>query len=362
MPFERKNIWIRKNYIPLFGIIFIIFILGFIIYPIFYTVTDDPSLEQNAVDTTPSTLKDIDVLSNLSFFKILVADNSSKDGPKYSERFVTIRDEKTIETLREMLSTAIAFEPDNPRGYDVPTTALCYLEDNSMYSFFVIDSNIVVFSDSDYNKTMYKLDEQYNIEEFLTKLYTTNVNSYTYSIISKNKKYGIKYSNKTIIEPLYDSVTIINPKIDVFAVTLNEITTFIDQYGENPFPNFDIVEVIPATDGKEDWYENALKFNQNGKYGLISLDGTILIFAECDNIEALNYEKNYLKITQGGKERVIKLLSSGYEDFTADFDSIEILGVDLNYDSSDQEYRNSDSTILVGINNGIREQYYEIKK
>ena len=350
----------KKKLYAIIGIVFVFFILGFIIYPIFYTSSDDSTSTKNMIDESQSTLRDIDVLSNLSFFKILVAD-SSNDGTGYSERFVTIRDEKTVETLRKMLSSATLFESDNPRGYDSPTTAICYLEDNSMYSFFVADSNLVVFSDNDNNKTMYKLNDEYNIEEFLTKLYTTNANSYNYSVFTKNKKYGIRYSNKTIIEPQYDSITIINPKVDVFAVTLDGVTTFIDQYGENPFPNFDVIELIPATDSNQDWYENALKFQENGKSGLAGLEGSILIPAECDNIEALNYEKNYLKISLDGREKVIKLLSSGYEDFTPEFDSIEILGINLEYDINDQDYKSSDSTVIVGINNGIREQYFEIK-
>ncbi len=352
----------KKKLYTIIGIVFIFFILGFIVYPIFYTSPNDSELTENVIDESQSTLKDIDVLSNLSFFKILVADSSSSDGPKYAERFVTIRNEESVEKLREMLSTATLFEPDNPRGYDSPTTAICYLEDNSMYSFFVADSNLVVFSDNNNNKTMYRLNSEYNIEEFLTKLYTTNVNSYNYSVLYKNQKYGIKYSNKTIIDPIYDSITIINPKVDVFAVTLDGITTFIDQYGENPFPNFTTVEFISGTDQNNDtWYEDVLKFQENGKYGLASLDGSVLIPAECDNIEPLNYEKNYLIISQNESERVIKLSSSGYEDFTPDFDSIEILGIDLDYDSSDQDYSSSNSTVIVGINNGIREQYFEIE-
>ena len=352
----------KKKLYTIIGIVFIFFILGFIVYPIFYTSPNDSGLTENVIDESQSTLKDIDVLSNLSFFKILVADSSSSDGPKYAERFVTIRNEESVEKLREMLSTATLFEPDNPRGYDSPTTAICYLEDNSMYSFFVADSNLVVFSDNNNNKTMYRLNSEYNIEEFLTKLYTTNVNSYNYSVLYKNQKYGIKYSNKTIIDPIYDSITIINPKVDVFAVTLDGITTFIDQYGENPFPNFTTVEFISGTDQNNDtWYEDVLKFQENGKYGLASLDGSVLIPAECDNIEPLNYEKNYLIISQNESERVIKLSSSGYEDFTPDFDSIEILGIDLDYDSSDQDYSSSNSTVIVGINNGIREQYFEIE-
>ena len=353
----------KKNLYTIIGVIFIFFILGFIIYPIFYTSPNDLELTKNIIDESEATLKDIDVLSNLSFFKILVADSSYNNGLKYSERFVTIRDEETVEKLREMLSTATLFKSDNPRGYDTPTTAICYLEDNSMYSFFVADSNLVVFSDEYNNKTMYTLSDKYNIEEFLTKLYTTNVNSYNYSVLYKNQKYGVKYSNKTIIDPEYDSITIINPKVDVFAVTTNGINTFIDQYGKNPFPNFTTVNLVSGMDKNNTiWYENVLKFEENDKYGLASLEGSILIPAECDNIEALNYEKNYLIVSQNGKEKVIKLLSSGYEDFTPEFDSIEILGIDLEYNSSDQDYKSSNSTVIVGINNGIREQYYEIEK
>lgn len=352
----------KKTLYTIFGVIFMVLILGFIIYPVFYNSPDENQLEMDNIVDEKQDMLQIDILSNLSFFKILVEDPNSEEGPMYYEKFATIRDTEIVEELNQILSTAEVYTTNDARGYDTPTTAICYLDDNSMCSFFVADTDLIVFSDSDHNKTMYKLDFQYNIEEFLTKLYNTNVNSYEYSLFLQNGKYGVKYSDKVIIQPEYDNISLINQKIDVFAVTLDGNTSFIDKYGENPFPNFEIIELISGSGGGESlWYENALKFNIDGKYGLISLDGSILLSADYDKIEALNYEKGYLIISQNGKEKVLKLLPSGYEEFTGDFDKIKILGADLDFNSYDEKYLYSNYTVIVGINNGVREQYFEIK-
>lgn len=307
----------KKNLILLLIFIIIFFIIGVIVYPIFYNSNDDDIDMDSSLDKDSNKMMSIDILSNLNFFKILVGETDSEYGPMYSEKFVTIRSVDNIEKLREMLASAKPITIDNARGYDTPTTALCYLEDNSMYSFFVISPNVIVFSDSDYNKTIYELNSQYNIEEFLTTLYNVNVNSYKYSVYSENGKYGVRYSrSQNIIEPIYDNVTIINPNIDVFAVTKDGITTFIDKYMENPYPNFESVELVPSSiTGK---YENAIKFMENDKYGLASLDGQILLPAEYDSIESSSNE-NCLVLTNDGTQTVIKLVPYGYEDISGDF-------------------------------------------
>ena len=308
----------KKNLVLLLTFIIIFFIVGIIIYPIFYNSTDDDLDINSSLTKNSDKMMSIDLLSNLSFFKILVGETDSEYGPIYSEKFVTIRSTDSIEKLHEMLSTAKPITMDNPRGYDTPTTALCYLEDNSMYSFFVISPNIIVFSDSDYNKTIYELDSQYNIEEFLTTLYNVNVNSYKYSVSSKNGKYGVKYStSQNIVEPIYDDIVIINSNVDVFAVTKDGITTFIDKYMENPYPNFENVELVhSSTTGK---YENAIKFMENNKYGLASLDGQILLPAEYDSIESSHSNKNCLILTNSENQNIIKLVPYGYEDISSGF-------------------------------------------
>lgn len=308
----------KKNLVLLLIFIIIFFIIGIIVYPIFYNSKDDDLDMTTSLDKDSDEMMSIDILSNLSFFKILVGDSDSEYGPMYSEKFVTIRSNDNIENLQKMLASAKPITIDNARGYDTPTTALCYLEDNSMYSFFVISPNVIVFSDSDYNKTIYELDSQYDIEEFLTTLYNVNINSYKYSVSSKNGKYGVKYSkSQNIVEPIYDNVTIINPNVDVFAVTQDGVTTFIDKYMENPYPNFESVELVPSsTTGK---YENAIKFIENNKYGLASLDGQILLPAEYDSIESYPSNKNCLILTNNDIQTIIKLVPYGYEDISGDF-------------------------------------------
>lgn len=308
----------KKNLVLLLIFIIIFFIIGIIIYPIFYNSTNDDLNTNSSSSRNSDKMMSIDLLSNLKFFKILVGETDSEYGPMYSEKFVTIRAIDSIEKLQEMLASAKPITLENPRGYDTPTTALCYLEDNSMYSFFVISPNVIVFSDSDYNKTIYELDSQYNIEEFLTTLYNVNVNSYKYSVSSKNGKYGVKYSNsQNIVEPIYDDVVIINSNVDVFAITQNGITTFIDKYMENPYPNFENVELVQSSTTGE--YENVIKFIENNKYGLASLDGQILLPAEYDSIESSPSNQNCLILTNNDTQSIIKLVPYGYEDISGDF-------------------------------------------
>lgn len=353
----------KKYLFILLILIIILFFIGVLSYPIFYENKNNTIENTSVYNNTSESIKQIDALSNLSFFKILVEDTSSIEGSMYSEKIVTIRDTDTVNELQQILNSAKIYATDEARGYDTPTTAICYLDDDSMCSFFVIDSNMIVFSDVENNKTVYKLDDQYDIEKFLDSLYNVNVNAYKYSIFSKNGLYGIKYSQKNIIDAKYDNIVIINPNVDVFAVTLNGVTTFIDKYEENPFPNFDNVELISATGGGESlWYENAIKFKSDNKYGLATLDGSILTSTEYDKIEALNYVKNYLILSQNGKEQLIKLSPYGFEEITGEFDSIKILGANLNFTSKDEKYLNSKSTVVVGINNNNREQYFEISE
>lgn len=351
----------KKHLFILLILIIILFFIGIIVYPVFYKYNENIIENTSVNNNTTNDIKQIDILSNLSFFKIMVKDSDSKEDFKFSDKIVTIRDNSTVKKLQKMLNSAEVYITDEPRGYDTPTTAICYLDDNSMCNFFVIDSNMIVFSDNDNNKTIYKLNEKYDIENFLNSLYNVNVNSYKYSVFNENGLYGIKYSNKTIIDAKYNDIVIINPNIDVFAVTSDNVTTFIDKYEENPFPNFNNIELLSATAGGESlWYENVIKFEVDNKYGLASLDGSILISTDYDDIKALNYVKDYIILSQNQKEKVIKLSPYGFEEITGNFDSIKILGVDLDYTNKDKSYLNSTNIVLVGINNKIREQYFQI--
>ena len=90
----------KKNLVVLLIFIIIFFIIGIIIYPIFYNSTDDVSDKNSTSNEFTDEMMSIDLLSNLTFFKILVGENDSEYGPIYSEKFVTIRSTDSIERSR----------------------------------------------------------------------------------------------------------------------------------------------------------------------------------------------------------------------------------------------------------------------
>lgn len=110
------------------------------------------------------------------------------------------------------------------------------------------------------------------------------------------------------------------------------------------------------------WYENAIKFKLNDKYGLINLNGSQLLPAEYDDIKSLNYEKDYLILSQNKKQKLIKLSYCTSKDITRNFDSIKILGIDIDFDNTDIKYKDNNSLVVVGITNNIKQQYFTLSE
>ena len=118
---------------------------------------------------------------------------------------------------------------------------------------------------------------------------------------------------------------------------------------------------MASAGGESFWYEKALKYKENNKYGLMGLDGTKYTEAEFDKIEALNYREGYIVLTKNNKSKVVKLKDNGCEDFTVYYDEVGVLGADYDIKDDEIKYIGGESDYIVGVNNGKREQYYEIK-
>lgn len=342
--------------------IFILFVVVLLVYPIFYK---NNNIQKNNItnNETSNEMKQIDILSNLNFFKILIKDKNNKENAVFAEKFVTIRDTENIKQLQEIISSSTVLETNNSRGYDISTTALCYLDDNTSCNFFVIDSNTIVFTDMTNNRTVYKIDKKYNIDRFLTNLYNKNVNLSEYTVLKENGKYGVTCADKTIISPKYDNLAIINPITDLFLVTIDNVTKIIDKFEKDPFPDFDEIGLLKSVGNNSSmWYENAIKFKLNDKYGLINLNGLQLLPAEYDDIKSLNYKKDYLILSQNKKQKLIRLSSYTSKDITGIFDSIKILGIDIDFDNTDIKYKDNNSLVVVGITNNIKQQYFTLSE
>lgn len=136
---------------------------------------------------------------------------------------------------------------------------------------------------------------------------------YEYFAIYSSNKWGIiNQDGETVINPSYQEMIAIPDKTkDVFICTYNideENGTFsskaINRNSEELFTQYDQIQVIDnANRNGETWYEkNVLKVMQNGKYGLIDLNGKKILDCEYDEIYAMEgiensiiIEKNELK-------------------------------------------------------------------
>ena len=134
----------------------------------------------------------------------------------------------------------------------------------------------------------------------------------TFFPVYANQKWGvIDNTGKLIIDTTYDEMVVVPDKNkDLFICTYDVDyekeeyrTKVINKSGAEILTNYNQVQAIENTNGNEIWYENnILKFEQEGKYGLIDFNGKMILNAEYDNIYALEgIEKNIIIEKDGQK-------------------------------------------------------------
>ena len=133
----------------------------------------------------------------------------------------------------------------------------------------------------------------------------------TYIPVYESNKWGvIDNKGNKIINSYYDEMIIIpnknkglficNYDIDYNAETYK--TKVLNEKNEEILTDFNNITAVENTDGNIIWYEdNTLKFEKDGKYGLIDFDGKILINAEYDDIYALQGVEKSIVIIKDGK-------------------------------------------------------------
>lgn len=144
-------------------------------------------------------------------------------------------------------------------------------------------------------------------KESLTKDVSTLT---TYISIYENNKWGvIDNKGNKIIEPTYDEMIIIPNKNEaVFVCTYNvDYTTgtyktkVLNEKGKEILNDYDSVEALENSTDNEIWYEKeVLKFEENGKYGLVDYDGKVILEPEYSSIEVMPGIQNNLIISNDG--------------------------------------------------------------
>ena len=156
----------------------------------------------------------------------------------------------------------------------------------------------------------------------------------TYFSAYTNGKWGvIDEHGNAIIELTNDEMVVVpDPNKDLFICTYNvnyeteEFSTkVVNKANAQILTDYDKVQAIENSDGAEIWYEsNVLKFQKDGKFGLIDFEGKLILNAEYDNIYAMPGIQKNIIIEKAGKKGLVNT-SMGEIIIRPEYDQITTL-------------------------------------
>lgn len=156
----------------------------------------------------------------------------------------------------------------------------------------------------------------------------------TYFSAYTNGKWGvIDEHGNAIIELTNDEMVVVpDPNKDLFICTYNvnyeteEFSTkVVNKANAQILTDYDKVQAIENSDGSEIWYEsNILKFQKDGKFGLIDFEGKLILNAEYDNIYAMPGIQKNIIIEKAGKKGLVNT-SMGEIIIRPEYDQITTL-------------------------------------
>ena len=133
----------------------------------------------------------------------------------------------------------------------------------------------------------------------------------TYFTVFTNNKWGvIDNKGNIVVDTTYDEMIIIPDKTkDLFICTYDVNyengtykTKVINKQKERILTQFENVEALENYDNNSIWYENdVLRYQKDGKYGLIDYSGKEIVPAEYDKIYALPGIQKSIVIEKDGK-------------------------------------------------------------
>ena len=156
-------------------------------------------------------------------------------------------------------------------------------------------------------------EKQYNIEE---------ISEYNYFVLRENEKFGvIDKQGNTIIEAIYDDVKIPNPGKAVFICYEGQNTKVMNQNKEQIYTEYsNITPLILKNVSTNLRYEKSvLKYEKDGKYGIISIDGKKITNPVYEEIDTLQYKEGEFVIKKDNKYGVMNM--NGYVIINPEYDN-----------------------------------------
>lgn len=163
----------------------------------------------------------------------------------------------------------------------------------------------------------YKNSRDYNIPD---------VSEEKYFLLYENGKYGVIDTNGNIvIEAIYNEIQIPNPTKAVFLCINGNQVNIYNEKKDNIFNEYSSVKSIEIQKNSEEsrFDTSCLKYEENGKYGLISFDGNKITKAIYDDITSLSNKEGEFLVKKDDKYTVLnlkgtKMIKNYYDNVTGD--------------------------------------------
>ena len=168
-------------------------------------------------------------------------------------------------------------------------------------------------------KNKEKENRDYQIEQ---------ITDYKY-FVSKSQdsqKFGVIDTNgNVVIDEQYDDVQIPNPSKAVFICINGDSSKVFNSESQEIYTEFGEISTLRLKNTSSDliYEKSVLKYEQNGKFGLIGIDGKKLTEPIYDSIDTLQYKEGELIVKQNDKYGIINqkgyiLVDIEYDEITAD--------------------------------------------
>lgn len=201
------------------------------------------------------------------------------------------------------------------------------------------------------------IKKSYDVESVVEEKYFLLLNDNNIGVID-NK-------GNIIITPQYFAVHIPNPSKPIFVcyydydeATGGYRTKIVNEQGTELFTKYNKIETISLNDIETSmpYEKKVLKYEREGKYGLIDLKGSLITKAIYDSIDGLSNKEGELLISQDGKYGVIN--TKGAELIKPEYDYIS----GDEYYNADKKYALSGYVLGVKTTDGYRYGYMNYKR
>ena len=208
---------------------------------------------------------------------------------------------------------------------------------------FIVMASVVL-----YNRIV-ENGKDYHIEE---------VKQYNYFVLKQNDFYGvIDRKGNRIIPPEYEEIKIPNPEKAIFIGYQGDNTKVLNERNEPILVQYENVQPIRLKNIASDlmYEKSVLKYEKDGKYGLVDFQEKQLTKPIYNEIDSLPYKQGELLVTQNGKYGIINI--AGNKMVPIEYDKIAV----DEYYTDENEYTYAGYVVATKTEEGYRYGYLNPK-